>query len=174
MSRVDRLAAEILQQAGILDAPVDVEQIARMVGAPVIFEPLEDEVSGMLYRRDNAATIAVNSRHARVRQRFTIAHEIGHHQLHKGREVIVDHMVRARVNFRDLTSSQATDREEIEANRFAAALLMPGDWVAELLGHTIPQARSTTRVVELLADRFEVSRQAMENRLINLGLRAAP
>lgn len=116
--------------------------------------------------------VVVNDRHARVRQRFTIAHELGHLLLHKGRPVIVDHLTRAHVNMRDQTSSLATSQEEIAANQFAASLLMPAEWISGAVGPHLDL--STTRLVAQLAGTFDVSEQAMEYRLINLGLRATP
>ena len=73
---------------------------------------------------------------------------------------------------RDERSSLATSREEIEANSFAAALLMPADWIgADIEGSLGERA---TRAVGALAQRYNVSTQAMELRLINLGYRSTP
>jgi Zn-dependent peptidase ImmA (M78 family) len=88
--------------------------------------------------------------------------------------VIVDHLVRRRVNYRDARSSLATDREEIEANAFGAALLMPEEWIQDRVDELLREGNSAARILEILASEFDVSKQAMENRLINLGLRAAP
>ncbi|MGW1786468.1 ImmA/IrrE family metallo-endopeptidase [Streptomyces sp. NPDC002143] len=65
----------------------------------------------------------VNQTHSHERRRFTVAHELAHLRLHRGRPLILD--TDTRVNYRNTVSSMATDREEIEANRFAAALLAP-------------------------------------------------
>jgi Zn-dependent peptidase ImmA (M78 family) len=62
-------------------------------------------------------------------QRFTIAHELGHRALHPGHELILD--VPVRFNMRDGTSGTATDLEEIEANAYAAALLIPARMIRE-------------------------------------------
>jgi Zn-dependent peptidase ImmA (M78 family) len=175
-SRKAQTAAYALLDAHDLhEPPVDVEALANLLGVRVVHDRLEREISGMLVRPDGDAppVIGVNSYHPIGRQRFTIAHELGHLHLHRGREVIVDHAVRGRVNFRDPTSSLATDREEIEANAFAAALLMPGEWVAEQLDLRLQERRHPTGIVEALAEVFGVSRVAMENRLMNLGLSSA-
>ena len=87
--------------------------------------------------------------------------------------MIVDHLVRARINMRDHRSSLATEREEVEANRFAASLLMPADLVHLHLGNELRNPLAEIRTIEALARRFGVSPQAMEFRLTNLGLRAA-
>ncbi len=166
-------AEQLLEKYTITHPPVDVERLAELGGAEVNFEPLESSVSGMLVRPPRGLpVIVVNDRHPRVRQRFTIAHELGHLLLHRGRQVIVDHLTRARVNLRDETSSLATSREEITANQFAASLLMPADWVHDSVDTHL--ALPPTKLVSQLAEVFDVSEQAMEFRLINLGLRAAP
>ena len=89
--------------------------------------------------------------------------------LHPGRELILDAPVR--VNFRDRTSSMAADREEIEANAFAAVLLMPGTMLRQELDR-LPAAvrRDPDETTAALAERFDVSTAAMGFRLINLGL----
>ncbi|MDQ6782081.1 MAG: ImmA/IrrE family metallo-endopeptidase, partial [Actinomycetota bacterium] len=130
-------------------------------------------VSGLLYRRPNSTIIAVNRDHAETRRRFTIAHELGHLRLHDGRPLIVDHVVRARINLRDHQSSLATNREEIEANRFAASLLMPSDFVNHQLPTVLKKGLGEQGTIDALAREFGVSPQAMEIRLTNLGLRAA-
>ncbi|MBR7837816.1 ImmA/IrrE family metallo-endopeptidase [Actinospica durhamensis] len=149
--------------------PVAVDDLARLLGIVVVRRRFEDaDVSGMLFRGEREV-IGVNEVHHRVRQRFTIAHELGHHVLHPGRELILDAPVR--VNFRDRTSSMATDREEIEANAFAAALLMPEPMIRAELDR-LPEEirRDVDLTIKVLADRFEVSIAALGFRLINLGL----
>jgi Zn-dependent peptidase ImmA (M78 family) len=70
-----------------------------------------------------------------VRQRFTIGHELGHLTLHHGHDLILERLVR--LNFRDATSSTANDEEEIEANHFAAELLMPHDFLRAQPQHSL-------------------------------------
>src|SRR6185437_5381714 len=89
------------------------------------YQPVEAaDISGLLYRvAGTVPVIGVNSTNPKVRQRFTIGHELGHLTLHQGQHLILERLVR--LNFRDATSSTASDQEEIEANQFAAELLMP-------------------------------------------------
>jgi Zn-dependent peptidase ImmA (M78 family) len=168
--RADVAAARLLAEHRVLSPPVNVEAIATAAGALVIHRPFENgDVSGMLFRSGRQDIIGVNSTHGQERQRFTIAHELGHRALHPGRELILD--VPVRVNFRDRTSSQATDREEIEANAFAAALLMPDQMVRDELDRLpVHLRRDPSHSAFALADVFSVSVQALSFRLINLGL----
>jgi Zn-dependent peptidase ImmA (M78 family) len=146
--------------------------MAQQLGASVIEEGLDPDVSGLLYRHPGNVVIAVNNTHADVRKRFTVAHELGHLVLHQGRPVIVDHVVRARINLRDHRSSLATEREEIEANRFAANLLMPAELIHSCITNQLRRQLGEQHTIDALAQKFSVSSQAMEFRLANLGLRA--
>lgn len=169
--RAEQAAGRLLAEAGEISPPVNVERLARHLGVVVSRSAFKDgDVSGMLIRQDGTSpVIGVNDVHSDHRQRFTIAHELGHFLLHPGREVVLDRPVR--VNLRDKTSSAATDREEIEANAFAASLLMPADLVrSELQRLSAVVRQDPERCSTALADIFDVSDAAMGFRLINLGL----
>jgi Zn-dependent peptidase ImmA (M78 family) len=158
VTRVEEAASGLLEGAGIIEPPVPVERLARDAGALVSYQPFEaQDISGLLYRATGAApVIGVNSNNPKVRQRFTIAHELGHLILHEGHELILERLVR--LNFRDATSSTASDAEEIEANHFAAELLMPQDLLQHSLGIWVTgRPLSDLEVVRRLARRFEVS-----------------
>jgi Zn-dependent peptidase ImmA (M78 family) len=168
--RVDSAAARLLADHGFSKAPVDVEALARANGVVVVRRRFEDaDVSGILFRDTHHQVIGVNSAHSLLRQRFTIAHELGHWTLHPGRELILD--VPVRVNLRDKTSSMASDLEEIEANAFAAALLMPEQMIRDRLNQLPPTTRREPEATaSALSKVFKVSTAALNFRLINLGL----
>ncbi len=151
---------------GVAEAPVPVEQIARRLGAELTYDSFEGDISGMLFRDEGRAVIGVNSRHAKTRQRFTVAHEIAHLEMHKGQPVFIDRFVR--VNMRD---GQSTP-DERQANAFAAELLMPRSLVPGEIDKTLAKRPDVTLpdLVAALAQRFQVSPAAMQYRLINLGM----
>jgi Zn-dependent peptidase ImmA (M78 family) len=169
--RAEARARELLESSGQTNPPIDVEALAASVGAQVHEQHFERGLSGVLIRENGRSVIGVSAVDAPVRRRFTIAHEIGHLLLHPGRALIMDPAVR--VNRRDEVSSLATDSEEIEANQFAAAVLMPEVLVREAVNQvlTVKQDLRVELLVEDLASRvFNVSAQAMGYRLVNLGL----
>jgi Zn-dependent peptidase ImmA (M78 family) len=173
VTAAERSARKLLEECGISAPPVPVEEIARDLGARVSFEHFAQDISGILYRDGANAVIGVQATHPKTRQRFTIAHEIGHLRLHKGRPMFVDRSVR--IDRRDDNAALGIDPEEIEANSFAAALLMPGEMIfAAVRSSTHQRGPGDDEVIRRLAKRFDVSVQAMEYRLANLGLVVPP
>jgi Zn-dependent peptidase ImmA (M78 family) len=158
-----RRAEELLR--AYAHPPVDLEAIAHTLGVEIRPYDLKPDVSGILYRDGDRRVVVVNQGHTRERQRFTIAHELGHLLLHKGQPVHVDEGFR--VNLRDRRSATAEDVEEIEANAFAADLLMPAKWLRiDIEQEFIDLADDTA--MRMLAARYGVSPQAMAYRLATL------
>jgi len=156
-------AREILDTIGISRMPVSLPKIARNLNINIEYAPLDDELSGMAFVRDGEKHILTNSLHHPNRQRFTIAHEIGHHVLH-AKELLAGVHVDKGILRRDTISSEGSDRMEIEANAFASELLMPTAAVSEALGQDFDLDDS--KKVEQLAKRFKVSNAAMQHRLM--------
>lgn len=145
--------------------PVQVEKVAACIRAEIRYEPAEEGVSGMVWRSPEGAIIGVNALHSKTRRRFTIAHEIGHLVLHDGDDFHV-HEGYALVGRRDGDASLGIYRKEVEANYFAAALLMP----KALLLHDVDVLRlrfdfESEDTIKSVAKRYEVSSQALTIRL---------
>jgi len=152
--------------------PVPIHLVAQRLNLTLEAAALGDKVSGMLVVQGDQGAIGYNSAHARVRQRFTISHEIAHYLLHARRSGKAQLFIDRHVAFRrDEQSSTGVNREEIEANQLGAALLMPRGLVQQ-------EVRSQNldlddnEAIELLAKRFQVSTAAMSNRLQNLRILA--
>jgi Zn-dependent peptidase ImmA (M78 family) len=168
-SPAEKKAGAVIETAGISELPIPVERIAATLGAQITYEAFDGDVSGMLYREDDRSIIGVNSKHAPTRQRFTVAHEIGHLVMHKGKPVFIDRIDRlVRVNWRDGTPAKA----EAEANAFAAELLMPRTFLGQEIESVLAQRRQITpkQLIDELAKTFKVSQEAMGYRLANLGV----
>ena len=164
-NRVINEAHRLLSDAHVSSAPVKVFDIARSIGATIRLGPLPNELSGFLFRQGEEAIIGVNNLHPRKRQNFTVAHELGHLQLHPA-ENFVDRKLS--FYFRDGRSGQAVDGREIEANQFAAELLMPEHLLVPYLdGKNVDLGDE--KLLESIARAFDVSTQALSFRLINLG-----
>lgn len=168
--RGELAAQQTLRDIGSVRVPIPVEQIAQQLGLQVDRGRLGEDISGLLVISDGRGTIGVNADHAPTRQRFTIAHEIGHYVMHRQEmRVFIDHQFFTPylAAFRDVSSSTGNDRLERDANAFAAALLMPADLLAEAIG-ALDTEVTDDEAIETLAARFHVSKQAMTIRLVNL------
>ncbi len=148
--------------------PVPVEKLARKY-AQIVRESLPSDISGMLVPlastdEKSRWAIVVNANDAPVRQRFTIAHELGHLLIHRYLTPHADG--RYQVRFRNEKSASGSVREEIEANQFAAELLMPERDVRHLairLRLDVLDSDADKEAVRKLmsaARRFQVSVQA--------------
>ena len=133
--------------------PVDPVKISKSLGVSVFAAPSLG-VSGDFRELEGKPVIRINSTEPVKRQRFTAAHELGHYVLKHG------------ANFRDPTQNFSLDYfvpEEVEANRFAAELLMPSDAVRYVFENE--KFSGLTGI----ADKFNVSHIAMKLKLIELG-----
>jgi Zn-dependent peptidase ImmA (M78 family) len=166
-SEIERRAVELLKELGLAAPPVDVDFVARARNLQVERVDFGADCAGVLVRKDGRAAIGVNWTDPPVRQRFTVAHEIGHYELHNG-ETYVDSGSYV-VQYRDASSGSGTKNEEREANQFAAALLMPATWVRRAYLDE-PFDLAVDDSLRRLAEKFQVSTQAMSYRLGYLGL----
>ena len=137
--------------------PIDVLEIAQEVGVgvytTVFTEDDGEDVSGSIEIEGGKPVIYVNRDHAITRQRFTIAHELGHlfcgHLTDKEGKIIDN---------AECKRSAVWNHQEREANQFAAELLMP----SRLLKVAIAAGIKTNYDLAAL---FNVSQEAMSYRL---------
>jgi Zn-dependent peptidase ImmA (M78 family) len=170
VDKARREARRILELSQVRRLPVPVERIAHGLRAEITYESMSDEISGMLIpMKLGSWVIVVNKDHSEVRQRFTIAHELGHLLLHGYTTPHADRSFRVRR--RDTASSDGSILEEIEANQFAAELLMPEDMLLRKLREEgldyAPTSEDDSHLTEI-AQQFKVSRQALSIRLSNI------
>lgn len=170
---IEREAQILLERHHIIEPPIPVERLAVAEGIQIARSNSPGQESGFLLRDHRTTLIGVNSKNSARRQRFTIAHTIGHWRLHPGRPLTVDHIVR--LNERGQITSSAPDRDEREANAFALALLMPGHLTEATVQRRVAQGVDhLEQLTKLLTDDFDVSAQAVSCRLINLGIVTCP
>jgi len=155
MERDPVAAAHWLIKRHGLRLPMKPFLIAQSLGIEVVYRPLSYRTSGCLIpetfdrRGPVRYLIVVNSRHSKERQAFTIAHELGHYVMHRY----------MRRNF--VCRPWAVNPLDLEANIFAAELLMPASVVCKLAPHM---------AFTSLAGLFGVSLSAMHLRLEELGV----
>jgi Zn-dependent peptidase ImmA (M78 family) len=163
MRYIEEKAEDLLNKLKFNKLPINPELCAKKLNIRVEDSELEDDISGIFVVEHDESYIIYNRSESHVRQRFTIAHELGHFILHKSSGVFVDRKPKAL--YRNSASSTGEVLKEREANAFAAALLMP----KSLIDREIKKISDTEEIVDKLAELFEVSKLAMSFRLSNLG-----
>lgn len=154
-------AGTLLDACSVTRPPVDVVAVAKECGTRVAgWEAMDEAISGLLVQLDDGPLIVFNGKRPHGRQRFTVAHELGHFLLGHSREFHVD--LSSPLGSEDRPGYHR--RQEKAANTFAANLLMPEEWVRE---------HSSKGTIESVAVRFQVSEIAMGYRLLGLGIQLA-
>lgn len=156
-------ARALVERYAVKTAPVHVERIARAMKVRVQYAPLDGDLSGMVSIQEGVPIIGVNSLHHPHRQRFTLAHELGHFCLHRPTLEGSVHVDKQILN-RDALTEAGTNRLEIEANAFASELLMPEVLFKPAVGNR-SVAYEDDDIIASLAKRFRVSDAAMRFRL---------
>lgn len=136
--------------------PVKIGSIAKEFNAIVKSATLDTGISGEIKDTDGQIIIRINRHDSKPRQRFTLAHEIGHLLLHRDRigDGIVDDI---------LYRSSLSDTLEAQANRLAADLLMPFHLIEECLKKY--SDFDVEQRYEAVASEAEVSTTALKIRL---------
>lgn len=148
--------ARIATENGLAISPIDLDSLLKALKIRLKKIPMDPEVSGYLKQIDNNWVIGVNSLHHSRRQRFTIAHELAHFMLHKQNMDSFEDTV--------LFRNGETNPIEVEANQFAARLLMPQDEFLDYL-------RNVSSKIDDIAEHFGVSTMAVRIRAKTLKLK---
>lgn len=159
IEKIESMAEELLTRLEIKGVPTPIEDVARALEIRISRAPSAD-FSGLLIRKDGHALIGINSSEAPVRQRFTIAHELGHFILHPQQDAFVDFR-------KERNSVETKPPRERQADMFAAALLMPRKLLFRDF-RRLAKGGYTDEVTAILAKQYAVSEEAMRYRLINL------
>ncbi len=151
---------------------IPLETLAKDLGIQIDYDEVDEDLSGFLIRdkKNGRTVIGVNKTHHHNRQRFTIAHEIGHFLLHEGETVHFDGQRGAfTISLRNSDSAKGESDWEREANLFAAEILMPSKLLEKDLRGKSLDLLDENDFLENLAEKYEVSVQALTFRLANLG-----
>lgn len=156
--RPGQRAEQLIEELCITSASdLDVEAIAFDQGVEVRYEPLNG-CEATLVGYGNQAIATIRKASVRGRERFSIAHEVGHWLLHRGRSF------RCRVD--DIVQNYSSEIVfEKEADEFASSLLMPTSILRPIIKSI---SKPTLQDLQRIANDFDVSLQAMSIRLATL------
>lgn len=162
MTRRPRTPQQILVECAITrPEDIDLEAIAWLERAKVVYRNLDGYEACICGSAElGRAMISIQAGAYAMRRRFSLGHELGHWEHHRGQ-----HLMCQKQDIGGSGRRSFGHLREQTANSFAAGLLMP-----ELL--LKPRFREAGRLnmrnVEQLASAFQVSKTAMAYRLIEL------
>ena len=161
--RRPRSAEDVLMDLAIRTPDeIDLEAIALCQGAKVKYRPLDGcEAYLLADARLGRAIISVDDRAHHRRQRFSLAHEIGHWEMHRGQTLMCS---KEDIGGSGGRSGKGSPREK-SANGFAAGLLMPKFMLKPVLRDF---GKFDMRMVREVANIFNVSKTAMAYRMVEL------
>lgn len=153
---LDNFAEKLLSHLGLDNVTaVDISSIAKKLGLNVYSASFENnDISGYIKYENGEKNIYVNNSQSVLRQRFTIAHEIAHFILHQD--------LLTKKGGTPMFRGGNFNPAERQANRLAAALLMPKSKVTQMY--------QSHKSINDMAQLFWVSYDAMANRISSLGL----
>ena len=159
-NEIEHKAKEILTQHGLYSLPIDPVVLANKFDITVHnAEFVDDSWAASISKRGSSTSIFVEQSDALSRKRFSVAHELGHYFLHLPENG--EFADKQADMFRGRSSNRSVSNEEryreVDANRFAAALLMP----SELVRKQWEEEPNVSR----MAKTFKVSKEAMGYRL---------
>ena len=147
-------AKKVLEENSIVFPPVPIVDIANNYGLIVEEDDLPSASGKLCFSEQK---IIVNENDSNARQRFTVAHELGHFLMHQSLEEFKD---KGFIERSMPISAKEKEWYEKEADYFAAHVLVPVDFLKDLKDrHTILS----------LADRFDVSPTMMHFQMNNYG-----
>ena len=136
--------------------------IAWRLGALILEKPLGGAEARLITSGQRAIIVVSEATQDIRRKRFSIAHELGHLEMHKSSKHIV---ICDKKDISYLEQSRI-DEQEKEANEFASSLLLPSDLISELIESSEPSIDS----ISLISEQFDVSLTATALRYINLSI----
>ena len=162
---------------------IDIEDLMKAHNIYYFPKELPDNISGAsMITKNEKKIIVVNQTHPETRKKFTIAHELGHLLL--GHDTALNTQDAglgdaqhdpSQILFRDDKTSEGSDWREVEANHFAASLLMPREILNKEIQKLIKAQSKFSKSylsesdVWELAGLFKVSPISMSIRLSRLG-----
>jgi Zn-dependent peptidase ImmA (M78 family) len=167
----EALLAEIHKlQTGVFPIPVPIEEWALALDITAIqaLETKGFEGGLMMFPDRSSGTILVNEANGDRRRRFTIGHELGHfllpwHTPRSGQGFMCS--AKDMAVFRAKPGGDRYIEMEAQANQFSAGILMPAaPFRADLRARRHFEA---SHIVEL-SDRYDVSKEAMARRCVDL------
>ncbi len=161
MNAIEERAVQFLQDLGLYIPKLDLKLLCKKLDIQVFSEPLKG-CEGVLLVTPETQRILINSENKdRLRNRFTISHEVGHYNLHIP---LLGYRTFSCSKEQVALEGNVSTQEEVEANKFASSLLMP----AEFFNQSTKNKNINWELIGQLAESFDTSLVATATRFVQL------
>jgi predicted transcriptional regulator len=159
--------ADTVRSALALELPINMSRAVEGLGGELLYNLSPSDPEALVEKHGEAFRIRLRRGAKASRDRFSVAHELGHLFLHMG--YLVDPKRWDGVGtYRDSVMYRfGYSEEEYEAHEFAAAFLMPKDQFVDV---ALKHLKNGNFDLDAIAQAFDVSREAAKNRGRWLGL----
>lgn len=166
MSRGGQVALNLLQECGI-DDPTEVPLEDIVVGRDAIlrFETLSNSDGRIVFGKKRSIITINSAINFDGRKRFTIAHELGHHEMHRDSLIVHGDNEGTMSWYDDKVNQSKSGIQETEANQFASELLMP----SFLFVKECSSEKFSPDLIRKISDRFQTSRTSAIYRFLEFG-----
>jgi Zn-dependent peptidase ImmA (M78 family) len=164
---------ELLKEYNLLEIPIDIDKLAQKLDIKVKYEKIESKVSGKIEYSNsiNEVVITINMDEHNLRQRFALAHEIGHYiyDIDFTKDAII-------TDFLGYERSGSQTIVEERADNYAEQLLLPYDLLLKeirlakqsIADYKIGDIKSIYILIVRIARKFNVSKPTVIIRTSNL------
>jgi len=150
--------------------PVNIEALIKLFNIELDKNAeLPDKILGEIRKVDGNYKISVRKNDHYYRKRFTMAHELAHFLLHENKigDGVDDNFAYRSTGDGNFDNQRITKKEETEANKMAAGLLMPKDLILKSIQEK-NIGNNIDNLSELLSKEFQISASAMKIRIASL------
>ncbi|MGM0878882.1 MAG: ImmA/IrrE family metallo-endopeptidase [Bacillota bacterium] len=151
ITREKKLAQRLIKKYS-LAPPINIRELLERY-AKCVEDSLPNDADAICIMNIEEPLVILDRFKSETRKRFTLAHELGHLIIpwHSG-------MISCHTDKEDTINETAYQIMESEANSFAAEILMPSEWLKELVLQN--EENGINDLIETLAHRAQVSRSA--------------
>lgn len=152
-------ARRMMQECGLEDpTEIPLELIIAGRGVILIEKPLHRAEGRIVFGKSRSIVTVNSDIQYSGKRRFVIAHELGHHEMHR-------HLIPVHYDTDASLEYFKTGHQEAEANEFACELLMP----EELFSQECSRKSFSPDLLRSLAERFQTSITSAVYRYFELG-----
>lgn len=163
IERAKKIAKNLIRVKKLTN-PTNIYKLIKSYATFEIEYSIPFDFDGLCFFENTKPHIILNGNIPASRQKFTLAHELGHILIPGHKNIMACYMEneKSQVNLKDKKSFYEYKQKESEANAFASELLMPEEWIKKI----IIEFNSYERILNEVYSQTDLSIQAISIRVV--------